>query len=280
MLLITEYIYFSFYERFVYLSDDKLIAYLDKYQTDFDDFIVAKETNCGKYFEKKEESYYDDKTKQTQIKYYYYDGFVSESPESKSFLKKHKDMIVGINDMTWRNGFRRKKIAEVKQTGKPSNASYTYEDALLDCRTRTHLSFVMKNISYVKLLGLSLKGPYHTRKSIEYINDNDVDFVKDWSFFQHNPELYNGYFDDSLSDTDNERASKLLQGTMIRRASQESSDEFMINCTIRGLTHAGFTQIKPKWFISLSEGIGHHTCGSDWISLPFVPFFEGIHFNP
>ncbi len=263
MLLITEYIYFSFYERFVYLSDDKLIAYLDKYQTDFDDL---------------EESYYDDKTKQTQIKYYYYDGFVSESPESKSFLEKHKKMIVGINDMTWRNGLEHKKMAEHALTGKPSNTSYTYEDALLDCRKRTHLSFVMKNISYVKLLGLSLKGPYYIQKNLNYINDKNNILVREWLFFQQHPELYNGYFEETLSDTQRKYVNEVLPDYIWGyRASNISSDEFTIDC--KGLTtQGGFKKVKLKWFIK--QGPNLRYCGADWVSLPFVPFFEGIHFNP
>lgn len=266
------FIYFNLYYKYIYLTDDKIKAYLVQHQADFDQLIAAKVANCGKYFEKLEHSKYDLETKEDYKVYGYIDRFFEKSPEAKLFKQKHNeflgDSIRGlVADKTW-------NMENFKDFEK--RWSQTFDEAVTHCQTNVAVTFApRKQTSFAKLTGFKLEGPYFSEKYFAYLTNPDNEHVHDWQAYQQNRGLYNKAFDEGSDALDISYAEyKQFIKNPIYRASDVSSDYFLDEC--HKTTHNGFTQIQPNWYVFTWAGSHRTYCEPSYGSLPIMFIFQSF----
>ena len=267
VFVVFLFIYFNLYYKYIYLTDDKIKAYLIQHQADFDQLIAAKVANCGQYFERIERSSYNLETKERYKVYEYADRFFEQSPEAKLFKQKHGNFLL-VSDRTffWQN-FKNPK----------DRFHQTFDEAVTHCQTNVALKFYpRKQTIFVKLTGFKLEGPYLSEKYIAYLTNPDNEHVHDWRAYQQNKELYNRVMDLGSEASGLSHAEyKQLIYNPIYRASNVSSDYFLDEC--QGSTENGFTQIQSNWYVFTWPGqYGSSYCNSNLVSLPIAFIFQNF----
>lgn len=263
-LIVGVYCYIHVYIHFIYLSDQKIKNYLIKNQQAFNELIESKRQNCGKYFKLLENSRIEGKST-----YIYTDTFLKDSPESQSFLKKHR-LVTEMYDNTWQPHNSNLKLSE-----QPKSEGAEHQQAIVDCQSIPHITFKLKETPYIGLKFFNLTGPHIVEKRIIYAPNPASTIAHDWDYYQKHTKEYDAAFDYPYFDPNIEARKHIKSG--LRRASNSTSDEFIIHC--KSATRDGFTKIQDNWYIYADDGIRHTECRQNhWFWGPLVILIYPLFF--